>query len=133
MKRRFFRLMVVTGSMLVIIGCSESQQPDEQKDSVGSETARLAGASLGQSIYASRCILCHGKSGTGSKQGPPLVHNIYRPDHHSDYSIERAIKFGVRSHHWGFGNMPPVSGMSPEDIQHVTAYIRQEQIRAGIR
>lgn len=125
--------MVIAVSMLVIVGCSESQQPNAQKNSVGPETARLVDTSLGQSIFSSRCVLCHGESGTGSKQGPPLVHNIYRPDHHGDYSIERAVKFGVRSHHWGFGNMPPILGMSPKDIQLVTAYIRQEQIKAGIR
>ena len=131
-RRRFFGLMAAA-PILILSACSDQPTVDVKKDAGVSEVMQLADPDEGELIFVSRCAVCHGEAGMGSKQGPPLVHNIYRPDHHSDYSIERAVRFGVRSHHWGFGNMSPTPGLSSEDIQHLIAYIRQEQVRAGIR
>jgi len=118
---------------LVSVGCSEPQQNEAGQEAMSPHTAIAADARKGRVIFSARCASCHGKSGEGTDQGPPMSHKIYEPDHHSDYSIERAVKFGVRSHHWGFGNMPPIPGLSAEDVQHVIAYIRQEQTNAEIR
>ncbi|GAV20620.1 cytochrome c [Mariprofundus micogutta] len=120
-------------SLLILANCSEPQQTDSRQDDYPSPVVVQADAGKGLDVFLAKCALCHGKSGKGSNQGPPLVHNIYRPDHHSDYSVERAVKFGVQSHHWGFGNMPPIPGLSQEDIKHLVAYIRKEQNKAGIQ
>jgi hypothetical protein len=47
-------------------------------------------------------------------------------------SFQMAVHRGVRQHHWPFGDMPPVPGLSAEDVGHIIAYVRQEQRRAGI-
>jgi hypothetical protein len=61
-----------------------------------------------------------------------LVHPVYRLAHHSDLAFHLAIRNGVQQHHWHFGNMPPVQAMSPEQVEHIIAFVRQEQRRAGI-
>lgn len=57
----------------------------------------------GEILFNASCAACHGQNAAG-KEGvaPPLVHMIYRPDHHSDQSFQRAAKVGVRQHHWPF-------------------------------
>lgn len=91
-----------------------------------------ASAAQGKTLYANKCSSCHGVNGTGSGNGPPLVHKVYEPNHHGDLSFYRAASAGVKSHHWQFGDMAPVSGVSPEDVAHIIAYVRQEQRQAGI-
>ena len=78
------------------------------------------------------CIVCHGPKGHGSEQGPPLIDRIYRPDHHADLSFHFAVRDGVKSHHWNYGDMKPVPLITPEETEHVIAFIRKEQRRVGI-
>ncbi len=89
-------------------------------------------ASQGQKIFEKNCSACHGKYAGGSDNGPPLVHGIYEPNHHSDQSFFRAAKIGVRAHHWPFGNMPPVKSVSREDVQQIISYVRTLQRENGI-
>ena len=93
----------------------------------------IADLGTGYSLFHDKCSVCHGEKAMGSHQGPPLVHKIYEPSHHSDISFYWAVLRGVNQHHWGFGEMPPVPGLSPEDVGHIVAYVRSEQIKAGIR
>lgn len=39
---------------------------------------------------------------------------------------------GVRSHHWRFGDMPPVDGLTRNDVAKVIAYIRRIERANGI-
>ena len=71
-----------------------------------------AEAEAGQALFEENCMTCHGRHATGSDQGPPLVHRIYEPNHHADISFRLAVRNGVRAHHWPFGNMAPVEGVS---------------------
>jgi len=94
----------------------------------------LTGAAVkGEQVFTANCARCHGKHAAGSKYGPPLVHRIYEPSHHGDASFFRAASQGVRAHHWKFGNMPPVPGVSGGDIRDVVAYVRALQAANGIR
>ena len=43
-----------------------------------------------------------------------------------------AAKNGVRAHHWDFGNMPAVEGVTQADVLNVVAYIRRLQQENGI-
>jgi hypothetical protein len=43
-----------------------------------------------------------------------------------------AAKQGVRAHHWRFGNMPAVEGVSDEDVLQITDYVRALQRANGI-
>lgn len=87
----------------------------------------------GKPLYEKNCASCHGADLKGGNQGPPFLHRIYEPSHHSDIAFQLAVKNGVRAHHWKFGDMKPVPGVSPDDVAHITAYIRMQQRRIGIR
>ena len=90
-------------------------------------------AAIGQNIFESICAACHGPSGVGNAEaGPPLIHKIYEPSHHGDESFQRAVALGVRAHHWRFGNMPPVEGLTRGDVTMITEYIREIQRANGI-
>lgn len=89
---------------------------------------------VGEAIYNKKCAMCHGKGGSGSAMGmgPPLVHKIYEPSHHGDASFYMAIARGVSSHHWSFGNMPPIEGVTKTEVGDIINYIRALQREAGI-
>jgi mono/diheme cytochrome c family protein len=86
----------------------------------------------GQAVFDRACADCHGPAATGTDVGPPLVHRVYEPRHHSDFAFRLAIRQGVRAHHWRYGDMPPVPGLDDEEVELVIAYIRQLQRDAGI-
>ena len=94
--------------------------------------AFTAEAAAGETLFARKCMTCHGRHATGSDQGPPLVHRIYEPNHHGDVSFRRAVSNGVRAHHWRFGDMPPVDGVSADDAETITRYVRELQQANGI-
>lgn len=88
---------------------------------------------LGKKLYAANCASCHGGDLNGTRQGPPMLHRIYEPSHHGDAAFQMAARYGVSAHHWQFGNMRPVTTVTPDDVAHITAYIRKEQRAAGIQ
>ena len=63
---------------------------------------------------------------------PPLVHKIYEPSHHGDAAFLLAAKQGVRAHHWKFGNMPAVEGVTQAGVLNIIAYVRALQKENGI-
>ena len=88
---------------------------------------------LGKQHFADNCAACHGENAAGREgAGPPLVHKIYEPSHHADISFQLAVKNGVRSHHWRFGNMPPVPTVSEADVETIISYVRSLQRANGI-
>ncbi|MBE7635460.1 c-type cytochrome [Sneathiella sp. P13V-1] len=89
-------------------------------------------ASGGHEAFKENCAACHGASAGGTKQGPPLIHDIYNPGHHGDGSFYRAVKQGVRAHHWPFGNMPPQTQVTDQQIAEIIAFIRETQVANGI-
>ncbi|MXW92726.1 MAG: cytochrome c [Rhodospirillaceae bacterium] len=92
-----------------------------------------AAAQAGKRLFDANCISCHGPNAVGQEElGPPLVHIIYEPGHHGDESFQRAVALGVRAHHWRFGNMAPVEGLSRDDVALIVAYIRELQRANGI-
>lgn len=87
----------------------------------------------GQTAFNANCATCHGRNGAGRDgAGPPLVHVIYEPGHHGDQAFHLAAMNGVRAHHWSFGDMPPVEGISMTDLDFIVAYIRALQRTNGI-
>lgn len=97
----------------------------------------MPNAVLGKKLYRANCASCHGAdlqgSTQGKHQGPPMLHKVYEPSHHGDAAFQLAAKSGVRAHHWKFGDMLPVAAVTPDDVAHITAFIRTEQIKVGIR
>jgi mono/diheme cytochrome c family protein len=91
-----------------------------------------AAADSGAAVFERKCAECHGPEAKGSDKGPPLVHEIYEPSHHADAAFYLAVRQGVRAHHWPFGDMPAVEGVSEEQIAGIVAYVRGLQTAAGI-
>ncbi|WP_372992107.1 cytochrome c [Sulfitobacter sp.] len=90
-------------------------------------------AQIGQQAYDTNCAACHGINAAGREGiAPPLVHIIYEPSHHADESFQRAVSLCVRAHHWPFGDMPAVEGLTRGDVTLITAYIRELQRANGI-
>jgi len=81
----------------------------------------------GQLLFEKYCSSCHGLQLIGSDKGPPLLHAFYKPSHHGDKSFYRAALQGVKQHHWNFGDMPPVEGMTPKKMDSLVPYIRYYQ------
>ena len=92
-----------------------------------------ANAQVGKMVFEAKCSVCHGADAVGQTDvAPPLVHKIYEPSHHADEAFQRAVSQGVRQHHWAFGNMPPVEGLTRGDVTMVIAYVRELQRANGI-
>ena len=110
----------------------------------------------GKQLFDQHCAACHGVdlkgNEKGDKKGPPLRHKVYEPSHHGDAAFQLAVlhkvyepshhgdaafqlaaKNGVRAHHWPYGDMAPVPQVTPDDVAHITAYVRAEQRKVGIR
>lgn len=90
-------------------------------------------AIIGQRAYVAKCAACHGENAVGQVGvAPPLVHKIYEPSHHGDNAFLRAARYGVQSHHWRFGNMPPIEGITDAEVGTIIAYVRSLQRANGI-
>ena len=88
---------------------------------------------LGKNIFELKCESCHGINAAGRHEiGPPLVHKIYEPSHHSDQSFYRAVALGVKSHHWSLGNMAVVEGLTKGHVKAIISYVRELQRENGI-
>lgn len=86
----------------------------------------------GESLFTTNCSICHGAVGEGTQTGPPLVHAIYNPNHHPDFSFHNAVNNGVPQHHWVFGDMAPRPGLDEGDVNNIICYVRQLQVDEGI-
>ncbi|MGI9408276.1 MAG: c-type cytochrome [Hyphomicrobiaceae bacterium] len=89
-------------------------------------------AQNGRKLFDANCSVCHGANASGTGNGPPLVHLIYEPGHHSDASFYRAAEFGVQGHHWPFGNMPAIKTVTRDDVTNIISYVRELQRANGI-
>jgi len=88
---------------------------------------------IGKRGYDAVCAACHGANGQGRDGiAPPLVHRIYEPSHHGDMAFLLAVRQGVRAHHWQFGDMPPIAGLTDDDVTKIVAYVRAVQRANGI-
>lgn len=85
----------------------------------------------GAEVYAESCASCHGADLRGTDKGPSHLSIVYEPNHHTDDSFRSAIANGAPQHHWNFGDMEPVEGLSDDDVEAVIAYVRAEQERQG--
>jgi mono/diheme cytochrome c family protein len=99
-------------------------------DDAGPQLSPVAMA--GKPAYDANCSECHGVHGAGSDKGPPFVHEVYNPGHHSDASFARAVGQGVRQHHWRFGDMPAQPQVTNAQLEAIVRYVRAVQESRGI-
>ena len=140
-QRTVFAALATLLVALAIVGCSSEEPAAGGYQSVASGSSPSPAvvvpslsdnARAGERTFNANCALCHGPNASGTGLGPPLVHQIYEPGHHQDFTIESAVRNGVPAHHWQFGNMPPVPAVSGEDIPNIICYIRELQRANGI-
>ena len=95
--------------------------------------ALSAEAEQGKLLFDENCAACHGENAAGSDKGPPFINRIYEPGHHGDAAFAMAAKQGVRAHHWRFGDMPAVAGVTNADVARIVVYVREIQRANGIQ
>ena len=132
--------LAVVLAVFTIAACSSAEQP--QYDTGASSGADIPvavtvpalseKAQAGETAFNANCALCHGPNAAGTGLGPPLVHKIYEPGHHQDFSFRNAVQNGVQAHHWQFGNMPPAPQVAEDDIERIICYVRELQRANGI-
>lgn len=87
---------------------------------------------IGQMNYEAYCAECHGKNAAGSDKGPTFIHRVYHPGHHGDAAFMIAPKQGARAHHWKFGDMKPVEGVTDAQLESILEYVRALQKANGL-
>jgi mono/diheme cytochrome c family protein len=85
----------------------------------------------GADLYAANCAECHGDDLRGTDKGPSHLSQVYEPRHHGDGAFLAAVTRGVQAHHWNFGNMPPIEELTPEDVEAIVAFVRENQRLEG--
>ena len=140
---RMNKSLLVGGGAILLAALSTVWYLNTSSDPVASAVEISASESIiipelsalalsGETVFNESCAACHGTNAVGTDQGPSLIHKFYGPRRHADFAFVIAAKSGVRAHHWRFGSMPPVEGVSDEDIQSVIKYIREIQVANGI-
>ncbi|BBB29041.1 c-type cytochrome [Neptunomonas japonica] len=94
--------------------------------------ALSASAQKGQLVFNRTCGSCHGENGEGTLKGPPMIHGIYNPGHHSNKSFYSAVRNGVKQHHWPYGDMPAQKGIGFSEMSAIVQFVREVQQQNGI-
>ena len=109
----------------MLVGCGSDDTSAPAIDQSGSQLA------LGAEVYAASCASCHGADLRGTDRGPSHLSVVYEPNHHPDEAFRAAIADGARQHHWDFGPMPAVPGLSDAEVEAVIAFVRSRQELEG--
>ena len=114
-------------------------QPKAPTNSTSEQTVNVKVPALsaqavgGKEAFDANCAACHGQNAAGTKNGPPLVHDIYNPGHHSDEAFLFAVMQGVPQHHWPYGDMPPQPQVTAQQLAAIVRYVRELQVANGIQ
>ena len=122
--RRAFSLVVV---LLVLSACGGEGGTIEAD--IEPQDPELVAAGAG--LYAANCAECHGDDLRGTDRGPSHLSEVYEPGHHGDGAFLVAVLAGTPQHHWDFGPMPPVEGLSEQDVEAIIAFVREQQRLEG--
>ena len=130
----FFAALLASVLVLTAIAaCNAEPTPAPDIPTPAAPGSDLSNSAIaGKQAFDANCALCHGADVMGTATGPPLIDRIYEPGHHNDFSIRSAVRNGVPAHHWWFGNMPPVPGVSDAAVDNIICYIRELQLANGI-
>ena len=134
-QRQILAGLAAVAVLLAALALAVFIQPSENERSAVVAVVRTTlsqEAAIGETVFAANCATCHGENAAGSNLGPPLIHDIYNPGHHSDQSFYLAAANGTRQHHWTFGDMPPQPQVAREDVAKIIRYIRELQEANGI-
>lgn len=124
-----FCILTAVAMVTLLVGCGGS---DGASSGGTSQQSRIGSYDNGERLFGENCAACHGATAEGTTVGPPLVHAVYNPNHHPDFSFHNAVNDGVPQHHWAFGDMEPRPGLSGSDVNDIICYVRQLQVDEGI-
>ncbi len=116
-------VLLAAVTVLAVAGCGGGD--------AATTSSRSPSLEAGKVLYDTSCAVCHGSNLRGTDLGPSFLSSVYRPDHHADASFLLAVIRGVSPHHWGFGPMPPIEGLTQADVSDITAYVRSVQEAEG--
>ena len=117
------RLVVLAAVLgIVVAACGGSE---DTPAGIPVQNSDLVAA--GDVLYQANCAACHGNDLRGTDKGPSHLSVVYVPGHHGDLAFVVAARAGVRAHHWDFGNMAPVEGLSDDDLTAIIAFVRETQ------
>ncbi len=125
-----FLVGVLVGGVVIVINNNTSGNSQYSAQVNVPQFSRIAVE--GRDLFNANCSACHGQNASGTDNGPPLIHDYYKPNHHGDGAFINAALKGVRAHHWRFGNMPPVEGMTKPEVLKIVRYVRELQRANGI-
>lgn len=124
--RRMLRTgLGVSIAILLLAACAGSDQGVVDQPDIPAQDPDLVAA--GVDLFQANCSACHGTDLRGTGSGPSLLSEVYVPSHHADGSFLVAVTAGSPQHHWDFGPMPPVAGLSEADVAAITAFVREQQ------
>ena len=131
------QILIVVAAALIMgalaAGCPADPTTVERTwDTVPANVSVTAEFKDGEQLFNDNCRRCHGQRGSGTTDGPPLVHITYEPSHHGDEAFLLAPKTGARAHHWNYGDMPKISTVTDDDVTKITGYVRFLQREVGI-
>ncbi len=106
---------------------STSRDPSATEDAVPADPIRDEGAAA----YQTFCAECHGADLRGTEKGPSHLSIVYEPGHHSDDAFRLAVLRGARQHHFDFGDMNAIEGITDEEVEQIIEFVRAEQERLG--
>jgi mono/diheme cytochrome c family protein len=119
---RAWLLVAVLALLLAACGDGAEDEVDEQDPVM---------VAAGAELYEASCAKCHGSNLRGTDKGPSHLSIVYQPGHHGDGAFQIAVLIGSTAHHWNFGPMPPVEGLSEGDVDAIIAFVRQRQRDEG--
>lgn len=114
-------------AVLVLSACTAAPDTVEVPDAVEVEEQDPELVELGEPLYQQHCAQCHGADLRGTDLGPSHLSIVYEPNHHGDAAFLVAVSRGSPAHHWDFGPMQPITGLTQEDVAAITAYVREQQ------
>ncbi len=122
--------------LVALIACGESAAPHTghggSQQPFAAPTELTEAARQGETLFNTNCAQCHGQAAAGTNLGPTFIDRVYHPGHHGDAAFHLAVVRGVRQHHWTFGNMLPVPGVTETEVSQIVCYVRHLQLSAGI-
>lgn len=126
---RWVWVVVLLGGAIIVAGVVFGGGSLNEGAATDRDPAAIA---EGEALFTANCAACHGADLNGTATGPPFLNAIYAPNHHGAAAFQQAVAVGVQPHHWDFGPMPPVEGLTAEDVDKIVEFVRSRQEAEGI-
>jgi mono/diheme cytochrome c family protein len=127
------RVVIALPLILVLLSACSGSKSEPVSNQAVSSSAVPAEYAKGEAAFNTHCARCHGPKAAGTNNGPTFINRVYEPDHHGDAAFRLAPRNGVRAHHWQFGDMPKIEGVTSQEVDEIILYIRWLQRQAGIQ